>query len=229
MIYENYCEIRKRIDEICEKSGRKKEDVMLLPVSKTKPIECLEELAEQGIQVFGENHVQEICEKKERHPEYDFHMIGHLQRNKVGKVISKVSLIHSVDSVRLAKEISKQAEKQNITASVLLEINVGNEESKTGFSFEECEESLKEILELPNLSVEGLMCVAPIQENPEMNRPLFRRMHDFLVDMNNKIVHTKPMSTLSMGMTNDFEIAVSEGATIVRVGTAIFGKREYKE
>lgn len=227
-IHENLRIVRERIAEAARRSGRNPEDVTLIAVSKTKPVWMMEEFAAEGQTVFGENHVQEIVEKYALHPEYEYHMIGHLQTNKVSKVVGKVRMIHSVDSVHLAEAISKEAEKKGIIQDVLVEINVGNEESKYGLSFEEAPETTLLISRLPGIFVRGFMCVAPYVADPEENRPLFRRMKELSVDMERQKSDNILTEFLSMGMTNDYMTAIEEGATHVRIGTALFGPREYK-
>ncbi|MBP5294122.1 MAG: YggS family pyridoxal phosphate-dependent enzyme [Lachnospiraceae bacterium] len=225
---ENLRIVRERIGEAAQKSGRKAEDVTLIAVSKTKPIWMMEAFAALGQMVFGENHVQEIVEKYALHPEYEYHMIGHLQTNKVSKVVGKVKMIHSVDSLHLAEAISKEAQKKGIVQDILVEINVGNEESKYGFSFEEAPEMTLLISRLQGLFVRGFMCVAPFVADPEENRMLFRRMKELSVDMQKQKSDNICTEFLSMGMTNDYMTAIEEGATHVRIGTALFGPREYK-
>ena len=224
---ENYLKVEEKIRRACMKAGRAREEVTLIAVSKTKPIEMMEEMASFGQTVFGENHVQEIVEKYEKHPEYTYHMIGHLQRNKVRQVVGKVAMIHSVDSLRLAEEIAKESEKHGIVTDILIEINAGNEESKYGFTFEEAEERIREIAVLHGIHVCGLMCVAPYVQDPEENRPIFRKMYELAVDIRAKNIDNVEANILSMGMTNDYETAISEGATMVRVGTGLFGARDY--
>ena len=192
----------------------------LIAVSKTKPVEDILEAYEAGIRDFGENHVQEILEKYNKLPkDIRWHMIGHLQTNKVKDIIDKVFLIHSVDSIKLAKEINKQAIKKDLVMNVLIELNIANEESKYGFKVEELDDALKEINELDHVKVLGLMCVAPNTDNPESNRKYFRLMRE-LKEKNN-------LEILSMGMSNDYKIADEEGSTYIRVGTKIFGERDY--
>ncbi len=227
-IRENYLEIEKRIQSACDRAGRKREEVTLIAVSKTKPLEMLKEVAALGQTDFGENHVQEIVEKYDAFPGVRYHMIGHLQRNKVRQVIGRAVMIHSVDSMRLAEEISKESVKKNVTTDILIEINAGNEESKYGFDFSEAEEETMKIALLPNIRVCGFMCVAPFVDDPEENRSVFRKMSHLAVDMQNKNTDNVKAYILSMGMTNDFEVAIEEGATHVRIGTAIFGARDYK-
>lgn len=224
---ENFRRITEEIREAERRAGRPEGSVKLIAVSKTKPIEMLEEAWALGQCVFGENHVQEIVEKKDAHPEYEFHMIGHLQRNKVKQVVGRVSLIHSVDSLRLAEEISKESLKQGITTDILLEVNAAHEESKYGFLPEELTEQAVRIAALPGIHICGLMTVAPNVEDPEENRPVFRRIAQLAVDISAQNVDNIDMYELSMGMTNDFQTAIEEGATMVRIGTALFGARQY--
>lgn len=225
---ENYRSVQETISEACRRAGRKREEVTLIAVSKTKPIEMLEAFSAMGQRAFGENHVREILEKSGLHPEYEFHMIGHLQTNKVSKVVGRVRLIHSVDSVRLAEAISAAALKKGIVQDILLEINIGNEESKYGFSAEEAPDATDRIRRLPGVRILGLMCVAPNREDPEENRPLFRKMKELAVDIAKKKYDNVRTDVMSMGMTKDYRVAIEEGATLVRVGTALFGPREYK-
>ena len=209
-------------------SGQDPGDVTLIAVSKTKPVELLREAYDLGTRVFGENKVQEIVEKYEALPkDIHWHMIGHLQRNKVKYIIDKVDLIHSVDSVRLAETIEKEAAKHDLTANILLEVNVAEEESKFGLKVDEVEQVVDEIAKFSHIKVCGLMTIAPFVENPEENRPYFRRLRNLSVDIGGKNVDNVTMSILSMGMTNDYEVAVEEGATMVRVGTGLFGARDY--
>ena len=225
---ENLKIVRENIEKACLRADRDPSEVTLIAVSKTKPVEMMEAFAALGQTVFGENHVQEIVEKEALHPEYEFHMIGHLQTNKVSKVVGKVRMIHSVDSLHLAEAISKDAVRKGIRQEILIEINAGNEESKYGFSFEEAPEKALQIAALPGVSVRGFMCVAPFVEDPEENRRLFRRMKELSVDMQRQKSDNILTDILSMGMTNDYMTAIEEGATHVRIGTALFGPREYK-
>lgn len=185
------------------------------------------QLYDGGIKVFGENYVQELVDKVDSMPQdIEWHMIGHLQRNKVKQVVSRVSMIHSVDSIRLAQEISKECVKINKIMDILIEINC-EEESKFGFSFDEVLTNVEEIAKMPNLHICGLMTSAPFVENPEDNRKFFAKIKQLSVDIMDKNIDNIDMSVLSMGMTNDYLVAVEEGATCVRVGTAIFGARNY--
>ena len=178
------------------------------------------EAYETGIRDFGENHVQEILEKKDKLPaDIRWHMIGHLQTNKVKDIVDKVYLIHSVDTIKLAKEIDKQAKKRDLVVNVLLEVNIASEESKYGFKEEELDNALKEIELLENIKVLGLMCVAPYTPTPEDNRKYFKEMNALKKKYN--------LDILSMGMSNDYMIADEENSTYVRIGTKIFGERDY--
>lgn len=226
MIQENIKTVRANMAAACKRSGRNINDVTLIAVSKTKPVSMIEEALSTGTFDFGENKVQEILEKKPVLPEQvRFHMIGHLQRNKVKQVIDKVVLIHSVDSLRLAEQIEEEAAKQNLHADVLLEVNVAREESKYGFFMEEVEEAVNKIGNLSHITVKGLMTIAPFVENPEDNREIFKKLYQLYVDIKSKNIDNGTMSVLSMGMTGDYEVAIEEGATMIRVGTGIFGTR----
>ena len=226
MIRENIEHVENTIDEACRQSGRNRSEVTLIAVSKTKPVEMLKEAYETGCRDFGENKVQELVDKYEVLPkDIRWHMIGHLQRNKVKYIAGKVELIHSVDSIRLAKQISDEAQKQSIEISVLLEVNVAREESKFGFFTEETEDACREISKMPGIRVKGLMTSAPFVENAEDNRKYFKKLYELAVDIQSKNIDNISMRELSMGMTGDYVVAVEEGATIVRVGTGIFGSR----
>lgn len=228
MLKDNLIQVKDKITASALKAGRNPEEITLIAVSKTKPVDMIQEIYDMGIREFGENKVQEITTKSEILPDdINWHMIGHLQRNKVKAVLKKAVLIHSVDSIRLAKAISDEAVKLNITANILLEVNVANEDTKFGFSISETEERLREISVFPNLLVRGLMTSAPFVDNPEENREYFRQLKQLCVDLKAKNIDNTSMDFLSMGMTNDYEVAIEEGATHVRVGTAIFGERNY--
>ena len=228
MVSENLEQVKANIEAACKRVGRDPKDVRLVAVSKTKPISLIEEAIEAGQDTFGENKVQEMCDKMEVLPgNIKWHMIGHLQRNKVKYIAGKVELIHSVDSIRLAKQISDEAQKQSIEIPVLLEVNVAREESKFGFFTEETEDACREISKMPGIRVKGLMTSAPFVDNPEENRIHFRNLKKLLVDINAKNIDNVSMHELSMGMTGDYEVAIEEGATYVRVGTGIFGNRNY--
>ena len=226
MIRENIIAIEEKIQSTCNLSCRKREDVKLIAVSKTKPIEMLQQAYDCGCRDFGENKVQELVDKYDKMPkDIRWHMIGHLQRNKVKYIVDKVYLIHSVDSLRLAEEISKEAVKKNVTVSILIEINVAEETSKFGTTAKEAVSLVEEIAKLPNITVKGLMTIAPFVENAGNNRMIFRTLKELSVDIAGKNIDNVSMNILSMGMTNDYEVAIEEGATHIRVGTAIFGER----
>lgn len=228
MITENLQDVEKRIVAACERVGRKREEVTLVAVSKTKPIEMLQEAYEAGSRYFGENKVQELVDKYEVMPK-DIHwqMIGHLQRNKVKYIVDKVDMIHSVDSIRLVEEIDKEAAKKGVIVNILLEVNMAKEDTKFGLMPEDVMNFVSEIVRFENIRVQGLMTIAPYVDNPEENRKYFANLKKLSVDIAKKRVNNVNMSVLSMGMTNDFEVAIEEGATMVRVGTAIFGRRNY--
>ena len=230
MLKENLQSVEENIKKACEEAGRKREEVTLIAVSKTKPVEMLQEIYDQDIRDFGENKVQEMCDKMEVLPkDIKWHMIGHLQTNKIKYIIGKTELIHSVDSLHLAQEISKQAVKHNVQADILIEINIANEETKFGIDAGDTIQLVREIAELPNIHIKGLMTIAPFVENPEDNRLYFRRIHQLSVDITKENIDNVSMDVLSMGMTGDYMVAIEEGATMVRVGTGIFGKRNYNK
>ena len=229
MLQENYESVDKKITEACKRAGRNRDAVTLIAVSKTKPLSDIEELLQNtDAENFGENKVQELVDKYEHISRpVKWHMIGHLQTNKVKYIVDKVCLIHSVDSVNLAKTIEKEAAKHNVVVPVLIEVNVAGEESKFGVSVEETEDLIRQIKDFSHIHVDGLMTIAPFVANPEENRVHFRRLKELLLDINSKNIDNVDMGILSMGMTNDYVVAVDEGATIVRVGTAMFGARNY--
>ncbi len=230
MLQDNLIQVEHNIEKACRRAGRDRSEVTLIAVSKTKPVETLQEAYDLGVRVFGENKVQEMADKYEVLPkDIQWHLIGHLQRNKVKYIIDKAVLIHSVDSLRLAQTIEKEAEKHNLTAHILIEVNVAREESKFGIFPEELESLVDEIAKLPHIQVDGLMTIAPFVPDPEENRPVFRELRKLSVDISAKKVDNVNMSVLSMGMTNDYQVAIEEGATMVRVGTGIFGARNYAQ
>ncbi len=230
MIKENVAEVEARIQAACERAGRRREEVTLIAVSKTKPVRDIYEVMETGIKDFGENKVQEMCDKMEMIQQpLNWHMIGHLQRNKVKYIVDKATLIHSVDSLRLAQQISQEAQKKSVESNILIEVNVAEEESKFGLSTAEVIQMVEEISKLPSVHIKGLMTVAPFTDNPEENRPYFRNLKQLAVDIAEKNIDNVIMSVLSMGMTGDYEVAIEEGATMVRVGTGIFGARIYSK
>ncbi len=228
MLKENIEQVKENIRQACNRVGRDPQEVLLLPVSKTKPIEMLQEVYDYGIRQFGENYVQELCGKIDQMPkDIEWHMIGHLQRNKVKYIVGNVAMIHSVDSIRLAEAISKEAVKKGVIAKILVEINIGEEESKFGITVDSAIQDIQEMAKFPSISIEGLMTSAPFVENPEDNRKYFKQMKQLSVDIAAKNIDNVTMRYLSMGMTGDYVVAVEEGANIVRVGTAIFGARNY--
>ncbi len=226
MITQNYDKVLENIKSACKSSGRKESEVTLIAVSKTKPVSDIEELYNHGVRVFGENKVQELCDKYEALPkDIKWHMIGHLQRNKVKYIIDKVELIHSVDSVRLARQIEEEAAKKNVRVDILIEVNVAGEESKFGLKTEEVPDIVTQIAGFPHVSIKGLMTIPPFAENPEDNRKYFNKLKQLAVDIKAKNIDNVSMDKLSMGMTGDYTAAVTEGASYVRVGTGIFGER----
>ncbi len=228
MIEQQLKEVEAKIQAACDRVHRERSEVTLIAVSKTKPIETLKEAYDLDIKVFGENKVQEIVDKFEALPkDIHWHMIGHLQRNKIKYIIDKVDMIHSVDSVRLAEAIEKEAGKHNVIIQILLEVNVAEEESKFGLHIDEVVPTLEIISQFPHIKVCGLMTIAPFVDNPEKNRPIFAKLRKLSVDIRDKNIDNTNMSILSMGMTNDYEVAIEEGATMIRVGTGIFGIRNY--
>ena len=226
MVREQYLEVEERVQQACLRAGRRREEVTLIAVSKTKPLPMLLDAYEAGARDFGENKVQEILEKFPNMPrDARFHMIGHLQRNKVRQIIGKTVLIHSVDSLRLARQIEEESARAGLITPVLLEINVAREESKFGFFVEEVEKALEEIAVFPHMTVKGFMTIPPFVENPEQNRKVFQDLFQLSVDITRKNIDNMSMDVLSMGMSGDYEVAIEEVATIVRVGTSIFGHR----
>ncbi len=228
MLKENLKQVRENIQNACSTANRPIEEVTLIAVSKTKPVSLLEEAYEDGCRHFGENKVQELLDKYEVMPkDIKWHMIGHLQRNKVKYIVDKVYLIHSVDSLKLAQEISKEALKKNVTVSVLIEVNVAEEESKFGIKISEAEDLIRNIAALPGICIKGLMTIAPYVDEAEENRQYFALLKQLAVDISKKNIDNVNMSVLSMGMTGDYMVAIEEGASYVRVGTGIFGERRY--
>ena len=228
MLKENLTQVEENICNACEKACRDRKEVTLIAVSKTKPVEMLQEIYDLGIRDFGENKVQELTDKCEEMPaDIKWHMIGHLQRNKVKYIVDKVALIHSVDSYRLAQEIDIQAHKKGVVVPILVEINIAEEDSKFGIHKDEVFKLVEEIASLTHLTVKGLMTIAPFVEDPEDNRKYFREIHQLSVDIKEKNIDNVSMEILSMGMTGDYTVAIEEGATMVRVGTGIFGRRNY--
>lgn len=228
MLLDNVADVEKRIQNACNRAGRDRKEVTLVAVSKTKPVSDIREVMESGIIDYGENKVQELCDKYEVLPkDLHWHMIGHLQRNKVKYLPGKTVLIHSVDSLRLAEEIEKDFWKKGMDADILVEVNVARESSKFGTFSDEVTELVQQIAKLPHVHVKGLMTIAPYTDDPESNREYFRKLRQLSVDIKQKNIDNVSMSHLSMGMTGDYEVAIEEGATLIRVGTGIFGERDY--
>ena len=226
MVQENISKVEKKINAACSRAGRSQEDVTLIAVSKTKPIEMIEEALACGKREFGENKAQELKQKYEAlSKDIKWHFIGHLQTNKVKYVVGRACLIHSVDSYHLAETIETESAKRDVISHILIEVNVAQEDSKFGIHEEEAMELVCAVAKLPHIKIEGLMTIAPFVENPEQNRKIFRKLYKLSVDIASKNIDNVSMGALSMGMTNDYEVAVEEGATYVRVGTAIFGSR----
>ena len=227
MLETNLKKVRERIEAACRRAGRDPEEVTLLAVSKRKPLSDIETLLALGQKDFGENYVQELLDKEEKVTEpVRWHMIGHLQTNKVRQIVGKTALIHSVDSVRLAERIEREAGKRDLSADILIQVNVAHEDSKFGLDTGQTEELIRKISTFPHVRVRGLMTSAPFVEDSEKNRCYFRKLHKLFVDIGSKNIDNVSMDILSMGMTNDYEVAIEEGATMVRIGTAIFGARE---
>lgn len=228
MIEKNLKQIEENIQAACKRAGRERSEVTLIAVGKTKPVDLLNEAFACGCREFGENKVQEMTEKQElMSEETHWHMIGHLQRNKVKYLAPYVTLIHSVDTYRLAEEISIHAQKNHRVIPVLIEVNIAEEESKFGIAAEDTIELIRQVAELKGVKVKGLMTIAPYAEDPEENRHYFRQIKQLSVDIDGKNIDNVDMSILSMGMTGDYTVAIDEGATMVRVGTGIFGERNY--
>ena len=227
-IRENIAAVRQRMAAAAERAGRSGEEILLVGASKMNGAEACREAIAAGIDALGENRVQELLEKDAQgaYEGAPLHFIGHLQRNKVRQIVGKVDLIHSVSSLELLEEIQKQAEKRGVVQRILLEVNVGGEESKSGFAPEDTLAAAERAAELPNLSVEGLMTIPPIQTEPHGNLPYFEKIYRLYIDIGQKVYDNK-LKYLSMGMSDDFEDAIAAGATVVRVGSAIFGMRHY--
>ena len=228
MLSNNLQKVEQNIQAACAKSNRVREEITLIAVSKTKPVSMLQEIYDLGIRDFGENKVQELSEKHPQMPyDMNWHLIGHLQTNKVKQVIDKACLIHSVDSIRLAEAIEKEAAKKDRIVNILLEVNVAEEESKFGFKVDEVMSAIHQIASFSHVKIKGLMTIAPFVENPEQNRSVFAQLKKLSVDIAEENIDNVSVDILSMGMTNDYQVAIEEGATMIRVGTGIFGEREY--
>ena len=228
MLVNNYNHVLNQVNAACEKVNRNKDEVTLIAVSKTKPSSDIQELYDYGVRDFGENKVQELTSKYEELPkDIRWHLIGHLQTNKVKYIVDKVYMIHSVDSVKLAREIEKEAAKKNVNVNILVQVNVANEDTKFGLDNSEVIKIVEEIATLPHLRIKGLMTIAPFVDDGEENRKYFNELKELSVDIKTKNIDNVCMDMLSMGMSGDFETAIEEGATHVRVGTSIFGVRNY--
>lgn len=228
-IKSNLSKVYANIERAAKQSGRDVNDITLIAVSKTKPVSMIKECIECGTVIFGENKAQEMASKiAELHDDnLNWHFIGHLQRNKVKYVVGNACMIHSVDSVRLAEAINAEAVKKGVICDILIEVNIACEDTKFGIKAEDIYDFIDEIRNFPNIKIRGLMTIAPYVDNPEDNRIHFKHLRNLLVDINSKNIDNVYMDVLSMGMTGDYEVAVEEGATIVRVGTGIFGDRIY--
>ena len=226
MVKENLAMVEDRVKAACDRAGRSYGSVTLVAVSKTKPVRLVEQAYEYGIRQFGENKAQEMKEKYDMLPKnINWHFIGHLQTNKIKYVLGRAALIHSVDSMHLAEAIEAECVKKKLDADILVEVNVAQEATKSGIKTEETESLVRDIAKLPHVHVKGLMTIAPFVENAGNNRMIFRTLKELSVDIAGKNIDNVSMNILSMGMTNDYEVAIEEGATHIRVGTAIFGER----
>jgi len=224
----NLTEIQENIASAAKKSGRKANDITLVGVSKTVSLELIQNAFDLGVQHFGENRVQEFLLKYNQFEKPNWHMIGHLQTNKVKFIVEKVKLIHSVDSLRLAQEIDKRAAMHNIKIDILIEINIADEDTKHGIKPQDALFLLEQMQQFPNIRAKGLMCIAPYVETPEQNRKYFEKMNRLFIDIKTKPLHNTDMRFLSMGMTGDYQVAIEEGANIVRIGTGLFeGKQKH--
>lgn len=228
MLKDQLLSVQENVKRACQTAGRNLSDVTLIAVSKTKPIEMLQEIYDEGIRDFGENKVQELVEKYEIMPkDIRWHLIGHLQTNKVKYIVDKVYMIHGVDSLKLAKEISKEAMKHQTKVNILIQVNIAKEDSKYGVYEENAVQLVEDVAKLPGIMIRGLMTIAPYVENAEENRQFFEKMKQLSVDIIHKNIDNVSMDCISMGMTGDYMIAIEEGTTCIRVGTAIFGERNY--
>lgn len=226
----NFEDINRRIALACEQVGKKPSDIIMLAATKTVPVEVINHAIKSGVKYIGENRVQEFLSKKEQLlPDAHRHFIGHLQTNKVKDIVGEVEMIESVHSLKLATEINRLCENLGKTMDILLEVNIGNEESKSGFSAEELEENLLKISKLPFVKVKGLMTIPPICDNNEKSMQYFEKMSKLFIDIRAKIKDNIDMVYLSMGMSGDFEEAIRSGANIVRIGTSLFGQRDYSK
>ena len=227
-VAENLREVERRVQAACERSGRRREDVTLIAVSKTKPVSMIREAMAEGVIDFGENRPQELRDKYDELPhDLRWHMIGNLQKNKVKYVVGRAVMIHSLGSEELAETIEKAAAARNLVMPCLVEVNMAGEETKSGIAPEEAEAFVRRVSAFPHLQIRGFMTIAPYVEDPELNRVHFRGLRNLAVDIAKKNIDNVKVYELSMGMTGDFEVAIEEGATLIRVGTGIFGERNY--
>jgi len=229
-IKDNIARVRARIAAAAERAGRDPAQIKLVAVSKTKPVGAICEAYAEGLRAFGENYAQELVSKSESEQlcglgGVEWHMIGHIQTNKVKALIGKTALIHSLDSVRLAGEIQKQAEKASVAVDALMEVNIAKEPNKFGFFPEEAQQAAEIIASHNNIRLLGLMACAPITDSPEHNRSYFQNLYKLFLDISNKSIDNTSMRILSMGMSGDFEVAIEEGSTMLRIGTQLFGRR----
>lgn len=227
MVTENYKEVQSFVKE-SEKKSSYGQKVTLIAVSKTKPSSDIKALYDIGVRDFGENKVQELCDKYDELPkDIKWHLIGHLQTNKVKYIVDKVYLIHSVDSIHLAQQIEHECEKKNVDVNILIQVNVAKEDTKFGLMAEDVMSMIETISKLPHIHIKGLMTIAPFVEDAEENRQFFSDLKKLSVDIRNKNIDNVSMDVLSMGMSGDYRVAIEEGSTMVRVGTSIFGERNY--
>lgn len=228
-IKSNLSKVYANIKRAAEQSKRDINDITLIAVSKTKPVSMIKECIDCGTVIFGENKAQEMASKISELNDYNlnWHFIGHLQRNKVKYVVGNACMIHSVDSVRLAEAISSEAVKKGVICDILIEVNIACEDTKFGIKADDIYGFIDKIHNFPNIRIRGLMTIAPYVDNPEDNRIHFKHLRNLLVDINSKNIDNVYMDVLSMGMTGDYEVAIEEGATMIRVGTGIFGDRIY--
>jgi pyridoxal phosphate enzyme (YggS family) len=227
MVTENYKEVQSFVKE-SEKKSSYGQSVTLIAVSKTKPSSDIKALYDIGVRDFGENKVQELCDKYDELPkDIKWHLIGHLQTNKVKYIVDKVYLIHSVDSIHLAQQIENECEKKNVDVNILVQVNVAKEDTKFGLMAEDVMSMIESISKLPHIHIKGLMTIAPFVEDAEENRKVFSDLKKLSVDIRNKNIDNVSMDVLSMGMSGDYRVAIEEGSTMVRVGTSIFGERNY--
>ena len=223
----NFADIKSRIEAAAKKSGRKPSDITLLAATKTVNIELINHAIKSGIEYIGENRVQEFLSKDSLYLPVHKHFIGSLQTNKVKDIVGRVELIHSVDSLHLAKEISKQSLKRGITSDILIEVNIGGEESKHGFLPGEALSAAQEIAQIEGIRLRGLMAIPPVCDKADKNVKFFEKMNKLFIDIKSEKIDNSDIDTLSMGMSDDFDKAIECGATVVRIGTALFGKRNY--